>query len=123
MRVFGPNNIGEGGDVQEVEWSTSEQVWPLEKGPTGQTLYFKYVNFGQLPNSGWKHVDHNITESFTLWKSTVIDRNIRINLPSTCDQCRLYQIAFIIYPTTVSIVTGSNRTGTDVNVKLIYYYN
>ena len=55
------NNAGPGGGVEEFQWSTSEQVWPFEKGPSGQTLYAKQVDFGALPNNGTKTVNHGIS--------------------------------------------------------------
>jgi hypothetical protein len=50
-----------GGGISPFVWSTSEQVYPLEKGVGGVTLYAKEVDFGALPASGLKAVAHNIT--------------------------------------------------------------
>lgn len=42
------------------QWSTSEQVYPLEKAADGSTLYAKEVDLGGLPNNGTSSTAHGI---------------------------------------------------------------
>jgi len=50
-----------GGGVSAFTWSTSEQVWPFEKGPSGETLYCKESTALTLPNNGYANWTHNIS--------------------------------------------------------------
>jgi hypothetical protein len=43
------------------QWSTSEQVYPLEKALDGSTLYCKQIDTGALPNNTYKTVAHGIS--------------------------------------------------------------
>lgn len=52
---------GGGGGLDAFQWSTSEQVWPFEKGPNGETVYAKQINVANLPNTGVS--DHAINPS------------------------------------------------------------
>ena len=49
FRVF---VIGQVAQVAPFQWSTSEQVWPSEKGDNGETIYCRKVVVGSLPNNG-----------------------------------------------------------------------
>jgi len=59
--MVAPGGSSGSGSFSPFVWSTSEQVYPLEKGVGGVTLYAKEVDFGALPASGLKAVAHNIT--------------------------------------------------------------
>jgi hypothetical protein len=56
--VFAP---GISAGTPAFQWSTSEQVYPLEKDRSGNTLYCKEIDFGALPNAGTKNVAHGIS--------------------------------------------------------------
>lgn len=47
--------------LSAFQWSTSEQVYPFEKGPAGETVYAKRINFGAAPAATSKPVNHNIS--------------------------------------------------------------
>lgn len=44
-------------------WSTSEQLYPLEQTIDGNTLYAKEIDLGALPNSGFKYVAHSLPDN------------------------------------------------------------
>ena len=47
--------------INEVEWSSSEKLWPFEKDILGRTLYVKEVSLGALPNNGAIAIAHGIS--------------------------------------------------------------
>ena len=119
--------VSAGGAVEEFQWSTSEQVYPFEKGHNGETLYAKFIDFGNLPNSGTKQVSHNISNfrefrSFT--RGYYPDGHqydfAREPIPQTHVSSILSCISISYNTTNVTINTGSNRSEEKALVYLIY---
>lgn len=65
IRLAGPSSF---------KISSTEQVYPFELHSDGRTLYAKYVNFGNIPNSGPKSVTHGLSGvSFYRWTAFLSD--------------------------------------------------
>lgn len=53
--------LGQVAQINSFQWSSSEQVWPFEKDPSGNTLYCKELTCSGLPNNGWGYFAHGIS--------------------------------------------------------------
>lgn len=89
------------------QWSTSEQVYPLEKSNSGETLYCREFNIGALPDNG---------QSFTSIGSIVPEKIIAIYgrgvgaaigyaLPLGFSGCNASAVALQIYGGNIVITT------------------
>ena len=119
--------VGVGVGVEEFQWSTSEQVYPFEKGHNGETLYAKFIDFGNLPNTGTKQVSHNISnfrEFRSFSRGYYPDGHMYDFVREPLPQAHTIYIGSCIgvyyNETSVSIVTGSNRSEEKALVYLIY---
>lgn len=65
--------------ISSFTWSTSEQVWPFEKDELGRTLYSKKIDFGAVPNNGWKSVSHGLGPNFDCTKVLKISGLYRLS--------------------------------------------
>ena len=53
--------VSAGGSVEEFQWSTNEQVYPFERGPSGETLYAKQVNLSSIGAATIRGTAHGIS--------------------------------------------------------------
>jgi hypothetical protein len=119
--------IGAGG-ISPFTWSTSEQTWPFEKGPSGETLYAKEISLGALPNSGEKDVAHGIS-NFNAGDDTFF-LNVHMRVSSTVcrplpyclvDNSQLSgQIWVGIYSTYIFILDAVNYSSYTAVARIIY---
>lgn len=47
--------------INSFQWSTNEQLWPLEKHTNGKDIYCKLVNYGNRGSSGLVAKAHGIS--------------------------------------------------------------
>jgi hypothetical protein len=114
------------GGVAAFEWSTSEQIYPYEKGFNGETLYCKVVSFSAAV--GWSGAAHGVT-NFRLHRMTAFVKdstwaggaNCYANIPMTLpDNPTGYGISLHTDTTMISCRIGANIGGGTAYVYLIY---
>ena len=108
--------VSAGGSIEEFQWSTNEQVWPFEKASDGSTLYAKEVDFGYLPNTGYKGEAHNISNfefphsvSFTTRRTT--SHNLQLDTVNVWSS---------VSATTIGCQSNSNLSDMPAFCRLVY---
>ena len=122
-RLFGDGGIGTPIDVSALEWSTSEQVWPFEKGINGESIYVKGVPFGNWPNKGTKSVSHGIVGYKALW-NLVGAHSTTGKLPYVTmftNNDTKWQSEYWVNSTSVVVRTGENLSSSYTTLMLIFY--
>jgi hypothetical protein len=117
-----------GGPVA-FQWSTSEQVYPFEKGSNGETLYAKQVTISSFPNNGSQNYPHGISGLGSgtsrvkqIW-GVVYRGNGLVARPMPYAHANgQYTIELLTDETNIIIGTGSNYFALDGSgyVRLIY---
>ena len=104
-----------------LNWTTTEQVHPTMQY-NGATCYYKYVDFGQLPNATTKAVAHGITGLDFVLSALLIPidgsnvRRITAWISTATSSHALY-----IDNTNVNVIAQGNQSGSAAsNCYLIY---
>lgn len=113
--------------LNNLIWSSKEQVYPFEKAEDGSTIYCKKIDFGTPPNTGTKTVSHGISgvdsDNFIrFWgvmqgtASPFAANPIPYSHPAlTC-----YAVKLVIQPTFVEMQTGWHWNDHYAYIYLIY---
>jgi hypothetical protein len=106
--------------VQSFQWSSIEQVYPLERGPNNETLYAIQVDNVAMPNGGWAYTAHNIAGLYVakIHQATAFT-NQGISLPRATPNYP-YCIDFQIGDTQIQIQSDRNYSSYSAKVRLIY---
>jgi hypothetical protein len=111
-------------DGLSLDFSTSEQA-TNRTWIGGETIYQKTINFGPLPNTSAKAVNHGITGlgriirvNAVAWDSAA---NQHLVLPfATTTGVTTFQIQMNVNSSQITITTGNNRTAYSAYVTLWY---
>ena len=119
------NNVSS--SISAFQWSTSEQVYALEKAKDGSDLYAKVINFGALPNNGYRLVAHGIAGfknrnqyrySATVNRTDATDQGYLLPL---VDSSTTYQSQVYFDATNIQVTTFATwATWNDVRIYMIY---
>jgi len=108
--------------VAEFKWKTTEQVYPFEKGATGETLFckkFTFTNFTRTLN-----IPHGVgaeTNIYRMFGDISNASGYGCPLPAVQYQSFEYAINFSHYNGNISIQSGADHSGGySGNVYLIY---
>jgi len=104
-----------------INWTTTEQVHPSMRF-NGAPCYYKYVDFGQLPNATSKSVAHGITGLDQVVHHLLVPRDgsdVRRSSPWISSSTSSF--ALYIDQTNVSVVAQADQSGsTESYVFMIY---